>query len=197
MAEYIREDFAEIVLAPSYSAEALKILQTSKTLRVIETDLASSNTREIRAAAGGYLLQIADSGVSSLKDAQNPSQRKLSKREAEDLEMAWKICAHVKSNAITIVKDGTLLAVGAGQMSRIDSVEIAISKANRFNHDLAGAVAASDAFFPFPDSIETLAEVGISAIIAPSGAKRDNESVAAADKNEVALLFTSDRHFRH
>lgn len=195
----IREDFAEIVVAPSFSEEALAILKTSKALRVIKISLDSLSTvsKEFRSALGGMLVQEADLNSSDLKEATQASTRAPSISELRDLDLAWRICPHVKSNTIVLVKDGLLVGVGAGQMSRVDSVEIAISKANLHGHNLNGAAAASDAFFPFPDGIETLAKAGIKAVVAPNGAKRDPETVAEANKYDVALLFTADRHFRH
>ncbi len=198
-AQDIRGDFAEIVVAPSYSSEALEILKGNKNLRVIEAHLDSIKTlsREFRSALGGILIQDADLNSSAISEAKTVSARVAGEQEKKDLDLAWRICPHVKSNTIVLVKDGLLVAVGAGQMSRVDSVEIAISKAKIHGHDLKGAVAASDAFFPFPDGIETLAQAGISAVIAPQGAKRDAETIETANKYNVALLFTNDRHFKH
>ena len=152
---------------------------------------------ELRSALEGILVQQSDGGASLIDSAQLMTVRGITDSERADLQLAWALCAHVRSNAITVVKDGTLLAVGAGQMSRIDSVEVALMKARQHEHDLQGAVAASDAFFPFPDSVVALAAAGVSAIVAPSGAKRDTEAVAAADQAGISLLFVSDRHFRH
>jgi len=123
--------------------------------------------------------------------------RKATDDELADLDMAWRICGHVKSNAIVLVRGGLLIGVGAGQMSRIDSIELAIRKAKLHGHLLHGAVAASDAFFPFPDSIDALAAEGISGVVAPAGARRDDDVKAAASAKNVSLFFTPDRHFRH
>lgn len=198
-AKEIREDFAEIVVAPSFSAAALETLRTSKALRVIRLspEGLSGLRREFRSALGGVLIQSADLHSSDAKDAIFASERKPSANELRDLDLAWRICPHVKSNTIVLVKDGLLIGVGAGQMSRVDSVEIAINKAKVHGHDLSGAAAASDAFFPFADGIETLAQAGILSVIAPNGAKRDEEIVSTANKLGVALLFSRDRHFRH
>lgn len=198
VAEAIREDFAEIVLAPGYTAQALEVLRTSKTLRILTVDLESPGPQlELRVVEGGVLVQQPDRRVSAASAARQGGKIEVSNAQLRDLDLAWRICSHVKSNAITLVKDGVLIGVGAGQMSRIDSVELAIAKARRHGHDLAGAVAASDAFFPFPDNVEALAEAGVRAVISPSGAKRDEQVVAAADSSGVALLFSDDRHFRH
>lgn len=197
-AQEVRGDFAEIVIAPDFSEEALAELRKSKNLRLIKADLSRSpSNMEIRSALGGLLFQQADSEVSTMAKAETVSKRKASASELADLQFAWTMCAHVKSNAIVLVKDCTLVAVGAGQMSRIDSVEVALMKARIHGHDLKGAVAASDAFFPFPDSVQTLAQNGIKAIVAPRGAKRDAEAIATADTEGISLLFVEDRHFRH
>jgi phosphoribosylaminoimidazolecarboxamide formyltransferase/IMP cyclohydrolase len=147
--------------------------------------------------AGGVLVQDPDIDRSRIAHAALSSSRGPSDEELADLELAWRIVGHVKSNAIVLVRDGLLIGVGAGQMSRIDSVELAIRKAKEHGHLLNGAVAASDAFFPFPDSVETLAGEGITCVIAPAGARKDDEVKATASAKNVSLFFTSDRHFRH
>lgn len=197
VAHEVTEDFAEIIVAPEYTPEALNVLKSKKNLRVIKVNDLSPPARELRSAAGGVLMQEPDRPVSAVSAASVAGKRAPSRSELEDLQFAWTICSHVKSNAIVIVKDRMLLGVGAGQMSRIDSVELAISKAKRHGHDLSGAAAASDAFFPFPDSVEALAAEGVRCVVAPSGSKKDNETVAAADKLGVSILFATDRHFRH
>jgi phosphoribosylaminoimidazolecarboxamide formyltransferase/IMP cyclohydrolase len=197
MAENIRGDFAEVVVAETFTAEALGILAGSKNLRVLEINASALPESEIRSALDGYLIQDRDHTSSILDTLEVVSSRKPSAQEVHELQFAWNICAQVKSNAIVIVKDGLLIGVGAGQMSRIDSVELAISKARSHGHSLQGAVAASDAFFPFTDGLETLAKAGIIAIVAPSGAKKDPEVIQAANAHGVTLIFTPDRHFRH
>ncbi|MFM1848762.1 MAG: hypothetical protein RL417_2236 [Pseudomonadota bacterium] len=197
VAEAIKEDFAEIVLAPEFTPEALQLLQKNKNLRLMRVDEASLRGLEIRSIGGGCLVQEEDSTVSMVREGEIVSKRSPSDGELNDLQFAWNFCAHVKSNAIVLVKDGMLIGVGAGQMSRIDSVELALSKARTHDHEIRGAVAASDAFFPFPDGLETLARAGVGAIVAPGGAKRDADVVSAADSLGVALVRLSDRHFRH
>jgi phosphoribosylaminoimidazolecarboxamide formyltransferase/IMP cyclohydrolase len=199
VAKAVREDFAEIVLAPSYTAEALSYLQENKNLRVIKVSVETPATLacEVRAVEGGILIQQEDRAVSSIEQGTLVSQTAASPDQKADLAFAWSVCAHVKSNAIVLVKDQMLVGVGAGQMSRIDSVELAISKAKTHGHSLLGAVCASDAFFPFPDSVDTLAREGVKAIIAPSGAKRDSDTIASVNSSGVALIFAGDRHFRH
>jgi len=197
VAHEIREDFAEIVVAPSYEPKALEFLRENKNLRVIEFVPGAGSSFELRSVEGGVLMQTIDNSVSDVSTAEVVSSRAPSPSEMRDLDLAWRLCQHVKSNAVTIVKDGMLVAVGGGQMSRVDSVELALAKAKTHSHNLQGAVAASDAFFPFPDGPETLAKAGITSIIAPRGAKRDADAVAVCNQLKVSLLFTADRHFRH
>lgn len=197
VAEEVASDFAEIFVAPSFSQEALGRLSKMKNLRVIEFDPKGlSTSMDYRSAAGGFLVQEKDPG-STVEQSTCASIRAPSDKEKSDLSFAWKLCSQVKSNAIVLVKDGTLIGTGAGQMSRIDSVELAIKKASVHGHILKGAVAASDAFFPFPDGVETLGDAGISAVISPGGAKRDPEIIEACNKKDMALLFAVSRHFKH
>ena len=193
----IAGEFAEVVVAPSYEEKALQILCKGKNLRVLKTPLERKVKFEVRSVQSGVLIQGSDTHVSLIEEAKVVSKRAPTESELFDLRFAWTMCAHVKSNAIVLSKDSMLLGVGAGQMSRIDSAELAVSKAKTHEHVLKGAVAASDAFFPFPDTVEFLAAQGITAIVAPGGAKRDPEVIAAADSLGIALLFTNDRHFRH
>jgi phosphoribosylaminoimidazolecarboxamide formyltransferase/IMP cyclohydrolase len=197
VAEAIGEDFAEIVLAPAYEEDALAQLRKKKNLRVVEVNLDRVTPFCFRSINSGVLVQEADSSVSEVKNGELKTTHKASESQLADLQLAWALCAHVKSNAITIVKDGVLLSAGAGQMSRIDAVEVALLKAATHKHDLEGAVAASDAFFPFTDCIEILSEKGIRGIVVPGGARRDEEVTAKAEALGVSLYFTSDRHFRH
>ncbi len=196
-AEEIREDFAELVVAPSFSPEALDVLRTSKNLRILQIDGLSISGYEVRSVLGGLLVQEPDINRSQVSHATLASARTPTDDELADLDLAWRIVGHVKSNAIVLVRDGLLVGVGAGQMSRVDSVELAIRKATVHGHLLDGAVAASDAFFPFADSIETLSQAGITAVVSPAGSRRDGDVQAAADARGVSLFFASDRHFRH
>jgi phosphoribosylaminoimidazolecarboxamide formyltransferase/IMP cyclohydrolase len=199
-AEMVREDFAEIVIAPGYSEEAKQILATSKNLRIVTVDISASTAAarlQIRSALDGFLVQEEDRVSTAINTSACRTERVCSFQEQSDLRFAWGLAAHVKSNAIVIVKNGVLIGAGAGQMSRIDSVELAIQKARLHGHDLQGAVCASDAFFPFPDSVETLAAAGIKAIVAPSGAKRDDEVVKIANSLGITMIFATERHFRH
>lgn len=196
-AEEIRGDFAELVLAPDFVEGALDVLRTSKNLRILKVDVSNLKGFDLRTVAGGVLVQEPDIDRSRIAHATLSSSRTPSDEELADLELAWRIVGHVKSNAIVLVRDGLLIGVGAGQMSRIDSVELAIRKAKTHGHLLNGAVAASDAFFPFPDSLETLAGEGITCVVAPAGARRDDDVKATANAKNVSLFFASDRHFRH
>ncbi|MEY4668167.1 MAG: bifunctional phosphoribosylaminoimidazolecarboxamide formyltransferase/inosine monophosphate [Pseudomonadota bacterium] len=196
-AEEIRGDFAELVLAPDFVEGALDVLRTSKNLRILKVDVSTLKGFDARTVAGGVLVQEPDIDRSRIAHAALSSSRTPSDEELADLELAWRIVGHVKSNAIVLVRDGLLVGVGAGQMSRIDSVELAIRKAKLHGHLLNGAVAASDAFFPFPDSVETLAAEGVTCVVAPAGARRDDDVKETANANNLSLFFASDRHFRH
>jgi len=193
----IRGDFAEIVVAPGYTEEGLEVLRTSKNLRILQVDSRALVGFEVRTVAGAVLMQEPDVSGTGVSAAERVTQRTPTEGELSDLDLAWRVCGHVKSNAIVLVKDGLLIGVGAGQMSRIDSVELAIRKAKLHGHLLNGAVAASDAFFPFPDSVETLAAEGVTCIVAPAGAKRDDEVKAVANDKNLSLFFAAERHFRH
>jgi phosphoribosylaminoimidazolecarboxamide formyltransferase/IMP cyclohydrolase len=196
-AEEIRGDFAELVIAPGFTPDGLETLQVSKNLRILKVDVSLMEGFDARTIAGGILVQQPDINRSRIAHATLVSSRTPSDEELSDLELAWRIVGHVKSNAIVLVRDGLLIGVGAGQMSRIDSVELAIRKAKLHGHLLNGAVAASDAFFPFSDSVETLSAEGITCIVAPAGARRDDDVKAVANERGVSLFFASDRHFRH
>lgn len=196
-AEEIRGDFAEIVIAPAFSKDALATLQTSKNLRIIEASLEGLRGYEVRTVAGALLVQEPDTNRSAVSRATLATTRVPTDDELIDLDLAWRIVGHVKSNAIVLVRGGLLIGVGAGQMSRIDSIELAIHKAKTHGHLLSGAVAASDAFFPFADSVDTLAQEGITCIVSPAGAKRDEEVKSVAEGKNLSLFFASDRHFRH
>jgi phosphoribosylaminoimidazolecarboxamide formyltransferase / IMP cyclohydrolase len=149
---------------------------------------------DYRRIDGGLLVQQRDVPADDFADAKLKTQRTPSAAELADLKFAWSVCKHVKSNAIVLARDGQVVGVGAGQMSRVDSVQIAVRKAG----DRAkGAVLASDAFFPFPDNVHEAARAGITAIAQPGGSVKDQDSVAACDEHGIAMLFTGVRHFRH
>ncbi len=202
MAEYLSEPgrFVEAIVAPDFTPEALKILTTKpkwkanvRLLRVgqIAPGKAQPQFRQID---GGMLCQATDDLDDDDSDWKVVTETQPSDALRDDLSFSWAVCRHVKSNAIVLAKDGLLVGVGAGQMSRVDSVEIAIRKAGDRVH---GAVLASDAFFPFDDSIHAAAEAGIAAIIQPGGSRRDDEVIAACNKHAMPMIFTASRHFRH
>ncbi len=193
LAKEIVSTFVEVIIAPSFSANALKEFATRPSLRAIEWE-GGSDKWEVRSAASGFLYQAKDLSQESVRKGKVVSNRLPEEKEWDDLEFAWKVAKHVKSNAIVIVKDKCTVGIGAGQMSRVDAVKIAIAKGG---DKVRGGVLASDAFFPFPDSIEAAAKAGITAIVEPGGAKRDEECIRAADQNDIAMVFTGKRHFRH
>jgi phosphoribosylaminoimidazolecarboxamide formyltransferase / IMP cyclohydrolase len=187
--------FLECIVAPSCSAAAQEILATKKNLRVlILPDLAAGSQLQIKAIAGGYLVQTADDGVESTESWQVVTQRQPSPTELADLLFAWKVSKHVKSNAIVIAHQGVTIGVGAGQMNRVGSAQIALTQAGAAAQ---GAVLASDGFFPFDDSVRSAAAAGIKSIVQPGGSMRDADSIAAADELGLVMVFTGQRHFLH
>jgi phosphoribosylaminoimidazolecarboxamide formyltransferase/IMP cyclohydrolase len=196
----LAQQFAEVIAAPAFAAEALKALAAKPDIRVLELgDLAagSGDEFELRSVAGGVLVQDRDTGTVGAADLRQVSRRAPDEREYADLHFAWQVAKYVKSNAIVCVRDGATVGVGAGQMSRVYSTRIAALKAADEKLELRGAVLASDAFFPFRDGIDVAAGYGISAIIQPGGSKRDMEVIAAADEHGMAMVYTGMRHFRH
>jgi phosphoribosylaminoimidazolecarboxamide formyltransferase/IMP cyclohydrolase len=203
LAEKIAESFYELVVAPGFSEEALSILTRKQALRLIAYDVDAypesryQDQREIRSVEGGVLLQQHDVASSKLSAEMVVSEAQPDQHMLRELEFVWLSCRHVKSNAIAISKERSLIGVGAGQMSRVDSAELAVARATFHGHDMKGSVAASDAFFPFPDALEGLADAGVVAVVAPGGAKRDDDVIAAANKKGIVLLYAPTRHFRH
>ncbi len=185
--------FVEAIAAPSFSAEARERFAAKKNLRLVEVRAAAPRP-VVKHVSGGLLLQDADTGSISEAELKLVTKRAPSAEEIKNLLFAWRICKHVKSNAIVYARDGQTLGVGAGQMSRVDAARFGAQKAI---HPLTGCVAASDAFFPFPDGLETVAAAGATAVIQPGGSVRDDEVIAAANKLGVAMVFTGIRHFRH
>lgn len=194
-AKHITETFMEAIIAPSFSADALEAFAVKDKLRILETGVAKADTAQwVERVGGGFLLQSRD--VNPIEADQFKCVTKVQPTEAQlqDLIFAWKAVKHVKSNAIVVAKDGVTLGVGAGQMNRVGSCKIAFTEAGQ---EAAGAVLASDAFFPFRDSIDEAAKAGIVAVIQPGGSIRDEESIAACDEAGIAMIFTGVRHFRH
>jgi phosphoribosylaminoimidazolecarboxamide formyltransferase / IMP cyclohydrolase len=196
-AEEIAKLFVEAIVAPSFTPEALERFAAKKNLRLIEISPAET-PRVLKQVSGGLLVQDADRMRISEADLRIVTQRKPTAEEMRALLFAWRVCKHVKSNAIVYARfsdgHGQTVGVGAGQMSRVDAARFGAMKAVL---PLKGSVAASDAFFPFPDGLETIAEAGATAVIQPGGSVRDAEVIAAADRLGVAMAFTGVRHFRH
>jgi phosphoribosylaminoimidazolecarboxamide formyltransferase / IMP cyclohydrolase len=187
--------FLECIVAPSCSTEAQAILAAKKNLRVLVLpELAAGSPWQIKAIAGGYLVQTADDGVESTEPWQVVTQKQPTPAELADLLFAWKVSKHVKSNAIVIAHKGVTIGVGAGQMNRVGAAQIALTQAGLAAQ---GAALASDGFFPFDDSVRTAAAAGITAIVQPGGSMRDADSIAAADELGLVMVFTGQRHFLH
>jgi phosphoribosylaminoimidazolecarboxamide formyltransferase/IMP cyclohydrolase len=195
----IQKQFAEVIIAPSVTADALTIFNQKPNIRVLSCGKfsAKNNGYDYKRVSGGLLVQdydYADCGRSTIKVV---SKRAPTDHEMQSLLFAWQVAKFVKSNAIVFAKDNATIGIGAGQMSRVDSVKLAINKANNAGLVTQGAVMASDAFFPFADGIEIAAQAGITTVIQPGGSMRDNEIIAAIDKFDLAMVFTGMRHFRH
>lgn len=190
--------FMEVLMAPAFTAEALAVLEAKKNVRVLTVPLvAGANRFELKRVGGGLLVQTPDIHRISREDLRVVSKRQPTEQEWNDLLFVWNVAKFVKSNAIVFGKGGQTYGIGAGQMSRVDSTRIAARKAQDANLDLTGACAASDAFFPFRDGVDVIAEQGIKAIIHPAGSMRDEEVFAAADEHGIAMVVTGIRHFRH
>lgn len=193
----IHKLFCEVVIAPSFSPEALQILKGKKNRILLtqkETPLSSSI---VRTCLNGVLVQDKDMKTDSEEDLSFATDNKPNESELKDLLFASKICKHTKSNTIVLVKDQQLCASGTGQTSRVDALRHAIEKATSFNFDLKGAVMASDAFFPFPDCVEIADKAGITAVIQPGGSIKDQLSIDYCNENKLAMLMTGTRHFKH
>ena len=192
--------FYEIVIAPEYEPAALRQLQGKKDLRILVAELPPGYGKaepvylDLRRVKGGFLVQTSDSVPESSVNLKTVTKREPTKKEIEDLLFAWRAVKHIKSNAIVLAKDRTLLGMGAGQPSRIVSAQVAREKAG---DKAKGSVLASDAMFPFPDVVEAAAEAGVTAIIQPGGSIRDEDSIKTADAHNIAMVFTGERHFRH
>jgi phosphoribosylaminoimidazolecarboxamide formyltransferase / IMP cyclohydrolase len=189
----IAKTFVEAIAAPGYDSAARDLLAAKKNLRMLAVARAPEEP-VVKSIGGGYLVQTADTHRLERGECQVKTERGPSAEEWRALEFAWKVCKHVKSNAIVYARDGQSISVGAGQMSRVDSVKVGAMKAML---PLQGTVLASDAFFPFPDGVEEAAKHGITAVIQPGGSVRDDDVIAAANKLGLAMVFTGVRHFRH
>ena len=197
-ARAISEIFTEVVAAPDYDEDALSVLREKKNLRVLSVVVADPNTNDesldFKRISGGMLVQTPDTRLLRRKDLKVVTNRAPSETEIDDLLFAWTVCKHTKSNAIVYVRDKQTVGVGAGQMSRVDSVKIGAMRAQL---PIKGSVLASDAFFPFRDGIDEAAKHGITAIVQPGGSVRDEEVIAAANEHNLAMVFTGIRHFKH
>ncbi|MBM7542188.1 bifunctional phosphoribosylaminoimidazolecarboxamide formyltransferase/IMP cyclohydrolase [Amphibacillus cookii] len=195
-AQLLQDIFLEIVIAPSFSREALDILTSKPNLRLLEASMESDkqDTQKVVSVLGGLLVQDRDLGQIKADHLTVATERAPSEAELAELLFAWKVVKHVKSNAIVVVKGQQTIGVGAGQMNRVGAAQIAFEQAGAETH---GAVLASDAFFPMPDTVENAAKAGITAIIQPGGSKRDQDSIDACNRHGIAMVMTDMRHFKH
>jgi phosphoribosylaminoimidazolecarboxamide formyltransferase/IMP cyclohydrolase len=199
LAEELARIFFECILAPGFTPEARERLQKKKNLRLLTYDPARTEQThpQVRTVTGGFLLQDADNLHVDVRSASVVSKRQPTAQEWDSLEFAWRMVKHVKSNAIVFARGRQLIGVGAGQMSRVDSSELAVFKARKSGLETRGTVVGSDAFFPFRDGVDALAAAGATAVIQPGGSVRDEEVIAAADEHGLAMIFTGNRHFKH
>jgi phosphoribosylaminoimidazolecarboxamide formyltransferase/IMP cyclohydrolase len=189
--------FCEVVIAPAFDSEAIAILQEKKNRIILVQNEVALPNKQVRTCLNGLLVQDKDYVTDNKTHLTSVTQKEPSLQEIEDLIFASKICKNTKSNTIVLAKNGTLIASGTGQTSRVDALKQAIEKAHTFGFDLKGAVMASDAFFPFPDCVEIAGKEGISAVIQPGGSIKDNLSIDYCNENKIAMVFTGIRHFKH
>ena len=196
VAEEISKVFVEIVLAPSFTKEALEIFSTKKNLRVLEVGNIKPREKllEVRNVVGGIIVQETDTSAIQKQDLKTVTTAKPSDSEVETMLFGWKVLKHIKSNGILILKDNTTVGVGAGQVSRVDSVDIAMKKSGE---NIQGSILCSDAFFPFRDSIDKISNSGIKAVLQPGGSVRDDEVIEACNEHGIAMVFTGQRCFKH
>ncbi|MBI1941184.1 MAG: bifunctional phosphoribosylaminoimidazolecarboxamide formyltransferase/IMP cyclohydrolase [Acidobacteria bacterium] len=198
-AEALAKLFVEAVAAPGYESEALAKLSGKKNLRLMDMSTTPGDEYglQLKSIGGGLLVQSPDTQGANSAEWKCATERQPTDEEKRALVFGWRVVKHVKSNAIVFARDGVVEGVGAGQMSRVDSVKLAATKARELGHSLEGTVLASDAFFPFPDGVEEAAKAGATAVVQPGGSVRDQEVIAAANRLGLAMLFTGVRHFRH
>ncbi|HZM17458.1 MAG TPA: bifunctional phosphoribosylaminoimidazolecarboxamide formyltransferase/IMP cyclohydrolase [Candidatus Krumholzibacteria bacterium] len=198
-ASALASHFFEVVCAPSFAPVALEILQAKKRLRLLAVRREPWNLGPLvaRELHGALLVQDRDHGFDELGEMEVATRAQPTPSEREDATFLWIVAKHVRSNAIVVGRERRTLGIGAGQMSRVDSCDLAVSKARHAGHDLSGSIAASDAFFPFPDGVERLAEAGVRVIVQPGGSKRDAEVLSVADRLGICMLLARRRHFRH
>ena len=194
----VNEVFTEVVLAPEFDQEALEIFQQKKNLRVLRVEkIRNGGGLEYKQISGGVLVQNRDDLIVTAEDLRIVSDKKPTDEEIRAMLFAWKVCKHVKSNAIVFANEFQTVGVGAGQMNRIDSVRIAAMRADKTELELKNTILASDAFFPFRDNVDEAAKFGISAIIQPGGSIKDEEVIQSANEHGLAMVFTNFRHFKH
>ena len=199
LGEALAEQFVEVLFAPGYDDAALEALRRKQGTRILadrERRRAAAQGRGLKRVLGGLLVQDADAEIEE-RDGWRAVCGSPDERQWGDLVFAWRVCKHVSSNAIVLAKDLATIGVGAGQMSRVDAVRIALEKASEHGHDVTGAVLASDAFFPFADGAQLALDRGVSAIVQPGGSRRDEDVVAAVESAGATMVFTGRRHFRH
>jgi phosphoribosylaminoimidazolecarboxamide formyltransferase / IMP cyclohydrolase len=204
LADRLNESFIEVLIAPGYADGALDLLRQKEGIRVLEDTEKRAYTpgSDMKRVRGGLLVQDPDWAADDRSDMEVVTKAKPDERQWEDLLFAWKVARHVRSNAIVIARDGATLGIGAGQMSRVDSVRLAVDKAHEARRDeaeglLRGSAVASDGFFPFPDGPQAAIDAGATAFIQPGGSRRDPEVIQACDSAGVAMVVTGRRHFRH
>ena len=197
-AELIMNQFVEVIIAPSYSKAALNIFKTKVNIRLLQVDIDTlKNNLDFKKIGGGWLVQTSDNHKLNINKCKVVTKLKPSAEQLEDLNFAWEVARHVKSNAIIFCKNKKTLGVGAGQMSRVDSTRIAAIKAKNSDISLVDSVVSSDAFFPFRDGIDVLASYGAKCVIQPGGSIKDDEIIEAADELGLIMVFTAIRHFKH
>ena len=196
-AEKMNSLFFEVLMAPEFEKDALEILKSKKNRVLLILKDFHIPSYNVRTALNGVLVQARDADTDSENNMNAVTDVATNQEQINDLLFAAKICKHTKSNTIVLAKSGRLLASGTGQTSRVDALNQAIDKANRFGFDLNGAAMASDAFFPFPDCVEIAHKAGITCVIQPGGSIRDKESIAYCDDNKIAMVTTGIRHFKH
>ena len=195
----IENQFVEVLIAPGIEPEAQKVIASKENIRLLITEILGSEDAgsKLLSVNGGLLVQDNDIAKVTEKDLKVVSKREPSPEEVKNCLFAWKVCKYVKSNAIVYTKNSQTVGIGAGQMSRIDSAQIAASKARERGFNTKGCCMASDAFFPFRDGIDAAAKIGITSVIQPGGSMRDQEVIDAANEAGMAMVFTGIRHFRH
>ena len=200
VARPVIEVFSEVIVAPDYDDDAIEIFRSKKNLRLLRLASTTNDPRsniEYKQISGGFLVQDADTYKVSDADLRVVSKREPTDAELKAMMLAWRVCKHVKSNAIVLANETQTIGVGSGQMNRVDSVRIAAMRAERFHLPVKGSALASDAFFPFRDNVDEAARMGVAAIIQPGGSVKDDESIAAADEHGIVMVFTGFRHFKH